>query len=785
MSKTTPKNIDRLKMFFLFISLLFLYLIGRLGYWQIIRGDELRKEALAFQTRDIEIQAKRGTIYDRNGKELAISVDKYRIWVNPQSIVKKPEKFEQAVDFLAETLEMDEDELTNRINESQNKKAISVKRWISEEEKNKIYEVKKEKKYPGIWATRDVKRIYPYANFASYVIGHVSSDNEGQAGIELEYNNKLKGLPGRMVTITDNRGREIYYGKGRYNEPVDGTGIVLTVDEVIQYYLERALGKAVVENQAKRAFGIVMDPKTGDILAMAAKPDYNLNDPREPIFDHFKEMFASYPQEDIVKAWYQMWRNPLVNDAYEPGSTFKPVTACAALEEGLTYMGEMFDIKGYTMVGKKMIKDWIYPRSRGLQTLEQGVENSYNSVFIELGQRLGVRGLYEYIDAFGLTGYTGIDLPGEAIGNYYPEKNVGPVELATISFGQANSVTPIQLITAISAIANDGTLLKPRMVKEYVDSNMNIVERFEPVEKRQVVSAQTARLMRDMMESEVVNGGGKNAYIEGYRVGGKTGTAQKSMGKAGYAKGVYVSSFVGLAPSDDPRLVILIGVDEPSAGKIYGSAVAAPVAREVLYDSLRYLDVKPDTQGETINRMAVNDIELPDVRNMTYKDAYYNIVRIGLQVAVEPPIAVSDDDIVVDMFPKPYESVPLNSQVVFYVKKRNIEEQQKIVVPDLRGRTIRDVANIVSSMDLQLKALGNGISFSQKPEPGTEVSTGTSIIVEFMDKSKGYAVTNEVAPADIGDGHTRDGDMGAAESQPVSPESGGQAENNQDENIQN
>ncbi len=723
MSKVGISSKRRLVFTLVCVCVIFLALIIRVGYLQLVKGDWLREQAFMQQTRDIPIEAKRGTIYDRKGKALAISLTKSTVWAKPVEI-KDPKTTAR---ILAKILNKEEDEIFKKINKK-NMGLVKLARWI---EDDKAAEIRKAK-ISGIWIAEDNKRYYPYGNFASYVLGHVSADNSGVAGLELQYNKDLKGFPGRLVISTDASGREIPSGSEKYHESKDGTGIILTIDEVIQHYAEKAINKALEINNAKKVYTIVMDPKTGDILAMAAKPDYNPNDPRTPIYPLFEEEIAQYEEKDKIKGWFKMWRNSIVNDTYEPGSTFKLITSAAGLEEGVVTPEEEFYDKGYIIVGGRRIKCWRYYRPHGQETFTQAVQNSCNPVFVEVGQRLGVDKLYEYINDFGLTNPTGIDLPGEEKGLIYNKKHVGPVELATMSFGQSISVTPIQLITAISAIANDGKLMKPRLVKEFVDTKENVVKKFEPKEVRQVISPETSKTLRQIMESVVSEGSGKVAYIPGYHVGGKTGTAQKVI-DGRYAKGRYITSFVGMAPANDPKVVVLAVLDEPTGDSVFGSTTAGPIVKEILYDTLRYLEVKPNYTEEERQSLIKEEVVVPEVRNLKLSQAGKALLENKLNFIVEPNMYADGDEKIIDMFPKPESKVPMESNIILYVKGGNNQavEMAKIVIPDLTGKTLREASTILQKLGLKLKPIGSGVAINQSPMPDTEVDVNSIVTVEF------------------------------------------------------
>ncbi len=656
MSKIKKFSKKRLVVVLILACFVFFLLIFRTGYLQIVKGDWLTEKALDQQTRDIPIEPKRGTIYDRNMKELAVSVTKYTVWAKPVEVKDK----EKSAKAISEIIGEEYGEVLKLL-KNKDMALVKVKRWIDDESAEKI----RDTKLPGIWVAEDNQRYYPYGNFASYVLGHTSDDAIGIAGIEMEYDKHLKGQSGRLIVSTDASGREIPHGMEKYYEPVQGNGLVLTIDEVIQHYTEKAVQKAYELNNAKRVTAIALDPKTGDILSMASKPDYDPNQSRTPIYPYYEEELDKYSDKDKVKGYFSMWRNPAVSDTYEPGSTFKLITSSAALEEGVIKDGEKFTCTGSVIVGGRKIKCWRHYRPHGEQEFKQGVQNSCNPVFVELGQRLGVSKLYDYIEAFGFMDTTKVNLPGEAKGILYNEKNVGPVELATISFGQSISVTPMQLITAIGSIANGGKLMEPRLVKEMVDNQGNVTETIKPNVVRQVISEETSKKMLEIAESVVSEGSGNKAYIPGYRIGGKTGTAQKVIdGK--YAQGKYICSFVGIAPCDDPEIVVLAIVDEPNGVPMFGSTTAGPIIKEIMNDSLKYLGVEPKYNEEEKIEFEKEKVEVPNIIDLNIEDALKVLEENKLKLIQDVDTEVKKNSKVVDMFPKPGVEVPIDSGIVIY-----------------------------------------------------------------------------------------------------------------------
>lgn len=660
---SSPGIINKKRLVFALFSvcLIFFALIFRLGWIQIVNGENLRMMAVQQQTRDVPITAKRGTIYDRNGKELATSVTTFTVWATPSEIKGK----EVVAKSLSNILEIEEEAILSKISDRK-KGLVRIAKWI---EKEKANEVIKEK-LKGIQVAQDYKRFYPYGNFAAHILGHTTDDNQGLAGTELKYEKVLSGLPGRWIKNTDAAGRQLPYGMEKYYEPVNGFNVVLTIDEVIQHFTEKAIENALVRTQAKRVMAIVMEPKTGDILAMSVKPDYDPNQPRIPIDETLKENYESLDINEKQKLWNKMWRNPMVSDTYEPGSTFKLITSAAGLEEGVVEPNSPFYSSGYTIVAGHRIKCWRHYRPHGHQTFTEGVQNSCNPVFIELGQKLGIEKFYKYLDAFGFKEKTQIDLPGEGNSIIQNISSAGPVGLATMSFGHGISITPIQLINSISSIANGGKLMQPRVVKELTDDSGNVIHRYEPKFIRQVISEKTSKELNLIMESVVVEGSGKKAYIAGFRVGGKTGTADKVV-DGRYAKGSVYSSFVSIAPVNDPKLAVLIVVDEPIKLYHYGSQGAAPVGHEILRDTLRYMEVEPQYNEEEKKRFEREEVTIPEVRSLELSEASDMLSKKKLEYRTEPMDVKDGKGVVIDQFPKPGGKVKEGSIVILYVKQES------------------------------------------------------------------------------------------------------------------
>lgn len=594
MGPTLSVTKKRIVLIFGILIFLIIALCVRLGWIQIIDADKYAAMAKAQQTNDEVIAAKRGAILDRNGQELAISASCYTVWARPAGIhsgktdEQKEATYQNTLSTLEDILGMDRDELKTLL--SSEKSMVKIAKYLDKDTATKL----KKEKLPGIEITEDTKRYYPLGPFASHVLGSVTDDNVGLSGIELQYNRYLSGVSGRWIKNTDVAGNDLSYGMDEYYGAEDGLNVVLTLDSVIQHYVEKAMETTMQNTGANRVICVVMDPKTGDILAMGCTPDFDPNNPRVPMDVSEAAIVAAMEPEQKAEYWNKMWRNPIVSDVYEPGSTFKLITTSIALEEEVTNPNEHFVCKGSFNVAGTTLHCWRSYNPHGDETLTQAVGNSCNPVMHQLVQRIGNAKYYEYLRLFGLYEKTGIDFPGESLAILQNEKTAGPVGLTTMSYGQGIAVTPIQLITAVCAIANDGQLMQPRLVKALTDSDGKVVKEFDTTVVRQVISKQTSEEMCLIMESVVAEGGGKAAAIPGYRIGGKTGTANKAIA-GGYSEETD-SSFIGLAPMDDPQVAVLMIVDSPK-GDVHGSSTAAPGVKLVLQDVLRYMNIQPEKEN--------------------------------------------------------------------------------------------------------------------------------------------------------------------------------------------
>jgi len=678
------------------LLILGLALLGiRLGWIQLFKNKDYQKLALQQRLRNVKVEPKRGIIYDRNGVELAVSASAETVVAAPQDI----ENPRQTAEKLTQILDKSEDKIYQRL--TRQLAAVYVERKIEEEQAEKIRELD----LKGIYFTEESKRYYPKGALGSHLLGFAGVDSQGLQGVELSYDNKLRGTPGRIAIESDAVGREIPKGISKYIAPDDGNNLYLTIDHVLQYIVERELEEAMQQYDAQGGTIVMMDPESGDLLALANRPTYDPN------------QFADFPPE--------LWRNRAVSDTYEPGSTFKIVTAAAGLEEGVVHPQDKFYDPGYIKVAGQKLDCWK-EGGHGKQTFAEVVQNSCNPGFVQVGQRVGKEDFYKYIKAFGFGRKTDIKLPGEASGLIYDINNVGPVELATMSFGHGISVTPMQLITAVSAVANDGQLLEPQVVKEVHKPNGELMNKKQPEPIRQVISKKTARTLRELLTGVVEEGSGKKAAVEGYKIGGKTGTAKH------YGKQVYDTSFVGMLPADDPQLVGLVVLYGVSSHPYYGSQVAAPIFHNVAKDAVRYLEIPPqkekeEQEKETEEDEAIKQVEVPNVKNLSLSEAEDKLVARDLNVKLE-----GRGDKIVEQIPQPGVVVDENSTVIlFFPGTQEQEEKYQVNVPDLQGKTRQEAARLLGELGLRLKWSGTGVVSRQDPFAGETVEYGEYVEVEL------------------------------------------------------
>jgi len=680
----------RVMAMFFFIILAVAVLIGRLAWLQILRSEELYDAAWEQWNRTIPARSPRGQIYDREGKMLAGSA-------TVDTVVAVPAQIEdpgETAKLLAPLLDLEEGELLEKL--TMNLSSIYLKRKVTPE----ISQAVRELDLPGIVFTTEGQRFYPNGTLASQLLGFVGMD-EGLAGLEAYYEEYLKGKEGYLLFPSDNLNRPIPHEIKRFVPPKEGMDLYLTIDETIQYIIERELARAMIEFQPKTAMAIAADPHTGAILAVASKPDY------DPL--RYEKFESKY------------WTLPPVTSSFEPGSTFKLVTLCAAVEEGLYNEKEYYFCRGFATVGGHNIHCWT-GSGHGSITYLQAVESSCNPAFINLGQRLGEEKLFGYIRAFGYGKPSGIDYPGESGGLVFEAEQVGPAELATSAFGQGVSVTPLQQVMAVSAIANGGKLMKPYLVQKICNVDGEVVYEQKPELVRQVISKSTAEKVAWIMENVTIRGSGMNAAIEGYRIATKTGTAQKPAPRGGYIPGEYVVSIIGFVPVEDPQIVLYVAVDGASRGPQWGSQIGAPLFKRILTDVINYLQVPPSEKTDA----TAEPVEVPDLRGLTVDDAAARLDTAGLMLRL-----IGEGQYIVNQTPKAGAMVSRQTQIVAYLGEEEAFSRSSMTLPDLSGFTVKDVGQVLNWLGLYLEAEGSGIALRQEPASGSRVEKGDVIKVFF------------------------------------------------------
>lgn len=702
-------------------------------YYQVYKHDFYKTKAISQQTLDTEITAKSGTIYDRNYAEIAVSTDTETISLCPAEIKEGKEKL--IAEKLAEILELDyEDVYEKACSDTQYQR---VKRQVDVVTADKVRAFIEEEKVTGIHFTEDSKRYYPYGSLASKIIGFRGSDNQGLYGIEKMYDSYLTGSNGKLITAKNAKGDELPVQYETYVEAVDGQDVVLTIDRVVQQYLEKHLEVALEENKASSAAGIVIDVNTAEILGMAVKPDFDLNQPYT-ISEEVSAQWADLTEEErkTQRNNYltSLWSNSLVNLTYEPGSTFKIVTAAMALEEGVVTPDTTgFNCSGSTVVADTRISCWQHA-GHGSQNFLKAMQNSCNPAFIKVGSMVGNQTFLKYVDAFGFQEKTGVDLLGEASGLFHDPDRFNQVELATSSFGQTFKVTPLEMLNAVCAVANGGNLMKPHIVKQITqtdeDGNVKVIKNISPTVIRQVISKETSETLCGMLEQVVANGSGKNAYVKGYHVAGKTGTSEKTDQTVAEGEAEpYIASFIGFAPADDPQIAILIMIDEPSAGEYFGGLIAAPVAGDVLRDVLPYLEIQPEYTEE---ELATVDQVVPNCLGKDSADAIRQLQSNNFEYEI-----VGGEGKIETQSPAAGDQIPQGGKVVLYTNGE--KPSDSCMVPDLTDLTLSSAKNELASQGLNIRVNGNAKSgsvvFQQDPAAGTLVSEGTVVTVKLKSYS--------------------------------------------------
>ncbi len=705
----------------------FLTCVGSLVRVALIHGEEYKLKAEKNQLLDTKISAQRGTIYDSNMNVLAKSASAWLIYIVPSKIENDTQR-DLTVEILSSALSLDAESIREKTTRESN--YVKIAGEVEEEQKDLIKsfisEHSKEKLSNIIGIDPDTKRYYPYSSFASSIIGFVNTDDEGTLGVELTYNDDLTGVSGRIVTAKNARQKKMSSEYEMTYEAQQGSNLVLTIDEVVQYYLEQSLDQAIVDTGAKYAYGIIMDVDTGAILAMTSKPDFDLNQPNRITNQFVADKIAEILDEEEKKnetlnARFAQWRNRTVSDTYEPGSVFKTVVVSAALEENVVDLNTTYTCVGGIQVANHYQKCWK-PGGHGTEDLTHGLMNSCNPFFITIGQKLGKENFFKYFEAFGFTEKTGIDLPAEAkpVANvtYHALESMGIAELSSSSFGQTFQVSPIQVVTAISAIANGGKLMQPYIVDSMLDADGNVIKKTQPVVRRQVISEKTANTVADMMEMVVSKGTGKNAYVAGYHVAGKTGTSEK-IGK----EGAYIASFAGFAPAKNPKIAVLIAIDEP-VGAHGGGVVAAPIAGQIMEKVLTYLNVEPQYED---NEMVNISSTAPSLVGKTLQEARSMTAGYVLKV-------IGSGDKVIAQSPSADSQIRTGGIIVVYTDEE--PQKQTATVPNLLNLTMSQANSVAVNSGFNIRFSGTTnetevASYKQSLEPGSEAEIGSVITVYF------------------------------------------------------
>lgn len=746
----TERMTFRAKLFTgLLIFLGFGLVVVSLFRWQIVRGEELSARAIDQSLQSTTVPAMRGTIYDSTGtKVLATSASVWTVVLEPNYLNGNDEGSEAlrrtVAKGLSEILEMDEEEIYEKTGE---RSYFSyLKRRIESDTRDEINEfLKKNKISNGVRMIADFKRYYPYGTVASNVLGFTGYDSQGLDGLELYYDEELRGTAGRLVTAKNARGTNMPFEYEQYNGAQNGNDLVLTINETVQSILEKYLAEGVEKYKVKNgAVAVMMNVNTGAIVALAANPNYDPNDPYtiqdETILKEIAALPEAEQEQATINAWYKQWRNKAVSDTYYPGSVFKMCTGAMGLEEGVVTEQSTFTCTGNIAVDgvKDGISCWKHV-GHGTETFEQGLYNSCNPWFIHLGSLLGAETFCKYREAFGMTQQTGIDLPGEAVNLYHDVEDMGPAELATEAFGQNFSITPIQMITACAAIANGGYLVKPHMVERIVDSEGNIVKTADTGYRRQVISQKTAESITSILHFNAYHGTASGGQVAGYRVCGKTGTSEK-MDKWNQDRSKpmqYIASYCGFAPVEDPQYALLVYFDEPdgaaNGGLTGGNAVAGPIFAKMMGEVLPYLGVEAKYTEEEYENL---DMVSPSVVGMTLSEAYQYLDEMGLSYSV-----VGDEDeatTVTQQIPESGSDLPKGGTVVLYTK--NYEESETMVeVPDFKDYDMANCAYLAGINNVQISvegAVSDTAKVTMQDIPaGTQVKQGTVITLVFVDNT--------------------------------------------------
>ncbi|EOU1886027.1 stage V sporulation protein D [Clostridium perfringens] len=715
-NKKIKLNEGRVLAFLLAIAILFLALSGRLLYISIFRSKDYKAMAEEQWTNEIQIDARRGRILDRNNRELAVTANVFRVDLDLITLRKYIDKKDtdniEIAKLLAEALEMDEEKVLSRIEltypSGNPANSATLIRRIEKEKADKV----KELDINGVIVSEDTKRYYPNGDFLSHTLGTTNADGEGLSGLELYYNEELMGIPGVRVSEVSGNSTSNPYSETSFTPPVDGKDMTLTIDENIQYFVEKVAEDALKKHNADSVSIAVMNPNNGEILGMVNKPGFNPNNPYEG-----SEAFKG---KDESAKLQNMWRNTIVSDAFEPGSIFKIITSIAAIEENIAGKDEVYYCDGSLNVAGKNIKCWK-PGGHGVQNFNQTLENSCNVAFMEMGAKLGAEKLNEYIKLFGFGTQSGIDLPGEATGIVKNVEDISAVDLATISFGQTNTMNGIQFMTALNAVANGGDLIQPHIMKELSHKDNNgtkiIDEVFVPKIQENIVDEKSTMRVKEALESTVSNGSSKDAGIEGIKVAGKTGTAEKVDPETGTYGAGYIASFAGFAPYDNPQVSLIVIIDNPKNGEHFGGIVAAPFAGELFNNIFNYISLNEgqlDAKDESVI--------IPDLRGDKVTSAEKTLNELGVNCVIE-----GDGTFVTSVTPIPGYKVKKGDTITLYAGSRFDRNEKEIVVPDFRKLNKEEAEEILKSLGLKGEFEGEGEIKEQSISAGEIIKSGDKI----------------------------------------------------------
>lgn len=696
------------------------FLIGKLAYIQIAKSDYYSQKAYSQQTRSKSVEAKRGTIYDCTGtRVLAQSISSNIITAVPNTIPS--EQKEDVAQNISQILEVDKSEILDKLNKKVSSVTLATK--VNEEKAQKVLEYLEDNDITGVSVDEDMLRVYPYGTMLSHVLGFVGTDNQGLAGVEAYYDSVLSGSPGKIVASFDGSGRETPFTEEQYIAAEDGKDVVLTVDATIQSIIEKYLSKAVEENDAEYGSIIVMRPSTGEVLAMANYPTFDPNTPFTPNTDELKEKWDTMSSEDKSEALNQMWRNKAISDTQEPGSTFKIITATAALEENVVNLDDkLFYCAGQMKIGTWTIKCWRYYNPHGSESLREGIMNSCNPVFMQVSQKMGIAAFCKYIKAFNLDTKTGIDLPGEATGIMHDEATMSDVDLATSSFGQTIQITSLQTAVNYCAVANGGYLVEPYVVKEIKSSSGNYDNVTESKVLKQVMSSETASQIMSALVDTVNIGTGKSAKISDYQIAGKTATGENGRGDSTK----YLAGFVGIAPASNPEVVVVMNLYDPKGPSGHGGAtLCGPVVGSIIDETLKYLDVQTDY---TINETESDEKIIPNLVGKTYGEAKTLASDSGFSLNTSS--SFSDDTIITNQVPKQGASLESGATIMVY---KDGDDKQYASVPDVRNMSVNNAVSAIRNAGLNVRTEGTGYVLTQDVTPLESLEKGSIITLKCVD----------------------------------------------------